>query len=75
MGDIGSTLVVGDAGIEISCIPGSNIELRGFEVGELGTDDGANSEGCSEKTDHRFEGIVETEFRAECDSIAGIDEP
>jgi len=56
-GDIGSTLVVGEFGNDISMMPRSNSEWRGFDGGELGADDD-KSDGLSETIDHLpFDGI------------------
>jgi hypothetical protein len=46
--------------------PCSSMEYRGFESGEVGTEEGAKSDGCSENSDHRFvdgPDVVEIESR------------
>lgn len=73
-GDVGSRLVVGDAGNDKSTMVGSNIEFRGLVCGELGTDDGAKSEGSSERKDHRGGGSEVIEPCTEWDNIAGLGE-
>ena len=50
----------------------SNIEFRGLDSGEVGTEDGAKSDGCSERKDQRLDGpeAVETESRFVCERNA-----
>ena len=53
-GEAGSTLVVGELGTDTSTMPRSKTELRrGFDWGEVGAEDGANSEGISDIRDQR----------------------
>ncbi len=75
---MGSTLVVGDVGKDMSAMPRSNMELRGLDRGELGTEDGANSEGFSESVDQRgFNGMEALEAKESlclCETSAGAGE-
>ena len=54
LGDVGSTLVVGEAGRDRSTMLLSKMELRGLDCGEVGAEDGANSDGESDMSDHRL---------------------
>jgi len=58
-GDIGSTLVVGEVGSDMSNMPLSNMDDRFADGGELGAEDGANSDGLSDTRDQRPYGVME----------------
>ena len=69
-------LVTGEPGYE-SPIGGSKIELRGFEIGELGAEEGAKSDGCSDGTDQQLERSESLFTRPTCDGRhcgGGVDE-
>lgn len=58
-GDVGSTLVVGEVGSDMSNKPLSNMDDRFAEGGELGAEDDVNSDGLSERRDQRPYGVIE----------------
>ena len=58
-------LVTGEVGYDVSWPVLSNIEPRRLDTGELGTEEGAKSDGCSEKTDHLVDGAVDIESLTE----------